>query len=246
MLPARVVSAVMRRTRTTESLGRLAARPIADHTGDPAPEPGVLPLELGGIRDGLLYVPATYRADVPAPLSVKLHGAGGRAQGGLQPFQPGADAAGMLLLGVDSRGPTWDLIRGGFGPDVEFIDEALDQVFSRYCVDPERVSLEGFSDGASYALSLGLANGDLFSRIVAFSPGFLAPGRLQGRPEVFVSHGIHDRVLPIDRCSRRIVPELRVAGYSVDYREFDGGHTVPGDLAADAEAWVAQPRGGTS
>ena len=119
-----------------------------------------------------------------------------------------------------------------------FLDAALDQVFSRFAVDATRVSIEGFSDGASYALSLGLANGELFSKVVAFSSGFLAPGRLQGRPEVFVSHGVHDRVLPIDRCSRRIVPELEVAGYSVDYREFDGGHTVPKDIAAAAEAWV--------
>lgn len=203
-----------------------------------------MPLDLGERRDGLLYVPPTYRAGVPAPLSVKLHGAGGRGRGALEPFLARADAAGLLLLGVDARGPTWDLIRGGFGVDVAFIDQALDLVFSRYSVDPARVSMEGFSDGASYALSLGLANGDLFTRIVAFSPGFLAPGRLRGRPEILVSHGVNDRVLPIDRCSRRIVPELRVAGYSVDYREFDGGHTVPDDIAAHAEAWVTQPEGG--
>ena len=125
-----------------------------------------------------------------------------------------------------------------------FLDQALQVVFSRYSVDPARVSIEGFSDGASYALSLGLANGDLFSRIVAFSPGFLAPGQLRGRPAIFVSHGVKDRVLPIDRCSRRVVPELRIAGYSVEYREFDGGHTVPDDIAADAEAWVTQTEGG--
>ena len=33
----------------------------------------------------------------------------------------------------------------------------------------------GFSDGASYALSLGAANGDLFTHIAAFSPGFMRP-----------------------------------------------------------------------
>lgn len=195
-----------------------------------------MPLDLDGRRDGVLYVPPTYQAG--APLSVKLHGAGGQGRAGLEPFLADANAAGLLLLGVDSRGPTWDLIRGGFGADVTFLDAALDRVFKRFSVDPSRVSIEGFSDGASYALSLGLANGELFSKIVAFSPGFLAPGRLQGRPEIFVSHGVHDRVLPIDRCSRRVVPELRVAGYSVDYREFDGGHTVPEDIAAEAEAWV--------
>ncbi len=34
-------------------------------------------------------------------------------------------------------------------------------------------SPQGFSDGASYALSLGVPNGDLFTHIVAFSPGFM-------------------------------------------------------------------------
>ena len=200
-----------------------------------------MPLGLGGSRDGVLYVPATYRAGVAAPLSVKLHGAGGDGRGGLRPFLPLADAAGMLLLGIDARGPTWDVIRGGFGPDVAFLDEALAQVFEGFSVDPARISIEGFSDGASYALSVGLTNGDLFSSIVAFSPGFMSPADLRGRPGIFVSHGLRDNVLPIDRCSRRIVPQLRDAGYSVEYREFSGGHTVPADIAADAEAWASSP-----
>jgi phospholipase/carboxylesterase len=226
--------------RTTgHAPGRLTARPFASRSGgEQTTLTGLVPLGLDGRRDGVLYVPTTYEPGLAAPLSVKLHGAGGHGRAALEPFLTGADAAGLILLGIDARGPTWDLIRGGFGADATFLDAALDRVFSRLTVDPQRVSIEGFSDGASYALSLGLANGDLFGKIVAFSPGFLAPGRLQGRPEIFVSHGVHDQVLPIDRCSRRIVPELRVGGYAVDYREFDGGHTVPQDIAAEAEAWV--------
>jgi phospholipase/carboxylesterase len=231
--------------RTTErEPGRLVARPAGGHHGEPPTEIGLMPLDLDGGRDGVLYVPPTYQPG--APLSVKLHGAGGHGRAGLEPFLAGADAAGLLLLAVDSRGPTWDLIRGGFGADVAFLDAALNRVFTRLSVDPTRISIEGFSDGASYALSLGLANGELFSKIVAFSPGFLAPGRPQGRPEIFVSHGVYDRVLPIDRCSRRLVPELRVGGYSVEYREFDEGHTVPKDIAAEAEAWVTEVRGDRS
>ena len=200
--------------------GRLSARPGTTSDADPGrpPKTGLAPLGLGGSRDGALYVPATYRAGVAAPLSVKLHGAGGDGRAGLRPFLPLADAAGMLLLGVDARGPTWDVIRGGFGPDIAFLDEALANVFARYSVDPARISIEGFSDGASYALSAGLSNGDLFSRIVAFSPGFMSPADLRGRPGIFLSHGVRDNVLPIDRCSRRIVPQLREAGYEVEYR----------------------------
>lgn len=244
-------SPVMRRQDIRDSAGsaggRLSARPADVPSGvgaepRPAAGTGLLRLGLDGARDGMVYVPPTYRPGVAAPLSVKLHGAGGDGRAGLAPFLPFADADGVLLLGIDARGQTWDVIRGGFGPDVAFLDRALARVFDDYSVDPARVSMEGFSDGASYALSLGLTNGDLFSRIVAFSPGFMAPGELRGWPEIFVSHGVRDDVLPINRCSRRIVPQLRQSGYAVEYREFFGGHTVPTDIAADAEAWAITPR----
>jgi phospholipase/carboxylesterase len=94
----------------------------------------------------------------------------------------------------------------------------------------------GFSDGASYALSIGIMNGALFSDILAFSPGFMAPTRQADAPRVFISHGIHDGVLPIDACSRRLAPKLRDAGYDLDYREFDGGHEVPPEMVTAAVA----------
>ena len=221
--------------------GRLLVRPAKEeHEPLPPRAPGLVALGLDRRRDGLLYVPAGYRPDVPAALSVKLHGAGSDAKAGLRPFLPLADARGLLLLAVDSRSHTWDVIEGAFGPDVAFLDLALQQVFIGYAVDPGRVSVEGFSDGASYGLSLGLVNGDLFRRVVAFSPGFMVTPETHGRPAVFVSHGLHDRVLPVDRCSRRIVRRLTADGYEVTYREFDGGHTVPPEVAAEAEAWAAQ------
>jgi predicted esterase len=151
-----------------------------------------------------------------------------------------AEEAGVILLAPDSRGRTWDAILDGYGTDVAFVDRALAQTFGRLAVDPASVGIEGFSDGASYALGLGLANGDLFRRGVAFSPGYVPSAPTSGRPSIFVSHGVGDDILPIDRCSRRIVPALRRQGYDVDYREFDGGHEVPADIAAGALASVAK------
>ena len=98
--------------------------------------------------------------------------------------------------------------------------------FAHADVDAKRVGIGGFSDGASYALSLGLANGDLFSRIFAFSPGFIREATPVGKPVIDVFHGTRDRILPIDATSRRIVPRLRRQGYDVTYVEFDGPHTV--------------------
>ena len=226
-----------RKTGNEEVRGRLLARP-APPPARPAASAGLGPLGLGSGRDGLLYVPPGYgTAEGKAPLAVMLHGAGGDARSGISHFLDLADEAGLVLLAPESRGRTWDVLTGGYGPDVAFIDRALGHVFERLAVDAERVAAVGFSDGASYALSLGLTNGDLFTRLIAFSPGFMAPATVRGEPPIFVSHGIHDRVLPIDRCSRRIVPVLERGGYKVRYREFDGAHAVPRSVAREALGW---------
>ena len=127
---------------------------------------------------------------------------------------------------------------------MEGIDQALEEAFSHCAVDPERLAVGGFSDGASYALSLGITNGDLFGYILAFSPGFMAPAAQVGSPRVFISHGTHDTVLAIDRCSRRIVARLERVGYDVRYREFDGGHLVPPGIAREATDWFVALQNG--
>ena len=217
---------------------RLLARP-----GQPreTASPGLHPLGLDRDRDALLFVPTGYRADQPAPFALSLHGAGGDAISGLYPLRDLADDAGLILLSPASRQQTWDVIRGGYGPDVAFIDRALTAAFARCAVDPERLAVVGFSDGASYALSLAITNGDLFPYVMAFSPGFMAPADQRGEPWIFVSHGIKDQVLAIDRTSRKIAPKLARAGYDVRYQEFAGGHTVPPEIVREALEWFLGP-----
>lgn len=216
------------------SKGRLTARPRQVKTAGPS---GLQQLKLEGGRDGLIYVPAMYRADRSSPLLLMLHGAGGNARHSLPLLQHFADKAGLILLIPDSRAQTWDVIAGGYGPDVTYIERALEQTFSRYNIDPARIAVGGFSDGASYALSLGVTNGDLFTHIIAFSPGFMSPASEHGSPALFISHGTRDGVLPIEACSRKIVPRVKRAGYRVSYREFDGAHTVPPGIAEEAMNW---------
>ncbi|MGY1635022.1 phospholipase [Geodermatophilus sp. SYSU D00742] len=229
------------------SAGRGAAAVLSARPGSGFPLPprdvaaGTGPLGLGVDREPLLHVPPGVALDRPVPLVVTLHGAGGDAAGGLALLQQPADERGLLLLAPASRGPTWDAVTGGYGPDAELLDQALARVFAVLPVDPRRVAVAGFSDGASYALGLGLANGGLLARVVAFSPGFVPVGPRDGRPEVFVSHGDRDDVLPIARTSRRLVPGLRDAGIDVTYREFSGGHVVPPEVVQEAVDWLTRP-----
>jgi phospholipase/carboxylesterase len=200
--------------------------------------PGLHPIGLGDQRDGLCFVPSMYTPDRAWPLVVMLHGAGSVGRRGINPYLERAEELGIILLAPDSRGRTWDVIHGSWGPDVAFIDRALGELFGRCRIEPEQIVVEGFSDGASYALSLGLSNGDLFRRIVAFSPGFVVSGSTIGEPAIFVTHGVNDAVLPINRCSRRIVPKLQREGYDVEYREFSGGHEISGELIDASLVWM--------
>lgn len=117
------------------------------------------------------------------------------------------------------------------------MDRMLGKIFDTYNIDPGHCSVGGFSDGASYALSLGLTNGDLFSHILAYSPGFSRPAGSVGKPKIFIMHGKFDEVLHIDHCSRRLGPRLKAEGYALTYKEFNGPHTVPEDLAVKALDW---------
>ncbi len=226
-------------TASTATAHRLTARP-----GTPIHTPrlgGWYPLGMGGQRDGYVCVPEGYDPAIPAPLLVILHGAGGSAITAWEPYAWFANEYDVVVLAPDSRGRTWDLVAGRYGPDVAFLNEAMGYVFDRCVIDPARIALGGFSDGASYILSLGVSNGDLFSHLVAFSPGFyVAMEPLVGQPRVFVAHGTQDAILPLTRSRDTIVPAFQGAGYDVTYEEFEGPHTVTWDISVAAFEWFLE------
>ncbi|CAA9342217.1 MAG: hypothetical protein AVDCRST_MAG72-895 [uncultured Nocardioidaceae bacterium] len=181
------------------------------------------------------YVPPAVE-DGPVRLVLFLHGAGGDASRSVNALRSFADEERLLLLAPQSTGTTWDAIGGEFGADVENIDRLLAKAAAAYPVRSYTVA--GFSDGGSYALSLGIGNGDVFDSVMAFSPCFSAAEIRTGRPRFFVSHGTEDEVLPIDQCSRQIVARLRQNGYVVTFEEFAGGHKNSPEIKDKAIDWL--------
>lgn len=216
---------------STTSTGRLAAWPQPGFVCA-VPQSGIYELTGPDGSETPLLVPIGVRPGEHMPLLIVLHGAAG-ADGGLEEIaMRWAAANGVLALAPRSADMTWDILRGGYGRDLAAIDALLHQVTRDYAVDPARVALAGFSDGASYALSVGLSNGDLFSDVMAFSPGFAIPKR-HGQPRIFIAHGSDDPVLPTI-CGRGLAERLAGDGYDVRYEDFAGGHTVRRDIAVAA------------
>lgn len=231
----------------------LTAAPPAAPAANADTRSGVLSLAGGAYA----YLPKG-RTAAPAPVLIALHGAGGEASQVLESFREAADANGIVLLIPQSIKGTWDMIEDlkgrlgvemnvqpRYGKDLKALDAALADLFGKVAVDPARVGIMGFSDGATYALSVGTANPQLFKRVIAFSPGPAFIGKSAQDQYVFISHGENDRVLPY-ASARGLAARLRVRNVPVEFEKFDGGHEVPKAIKEKAFAFFRDPAATTA
>jgi predicted esterase len=177
-----------------------------------------------------VYVPRSVAG--PAPVVLLLHGAGQRADDFLKQFTKEADKTGAILVVPQAASGSWTLKPDGaggadFGADPAAIDAALSALFAKAPVDPAHVAVLGFSDGASYALSLGLSNPQLFKGIAALSPGTVwLPPAVDKTQRIYITHGRHDDMLPLANVRDNIVPGLQKAGLNVQVSWHGGEHEV--------------------
>lgn len=225
----------------------LAARPPGSAAGLPSGKTALS-------NDAVAYVPASVAAG-PVPLVVLLHGAGGRSERFLDRFVAEADRGGFMLLALQSKAATWDLVprndRGGgplamksgpvmrYGADVGRIDAVLAELYAKARVDARRSVLLGFSDGASYALSLGLANPQLFAAIIALSPGFVTiPAKVAPSQRIYIAHGRRDQVLPFQVAQKDIAGLLLANGLKPQFRPFEGDHRIDDEALTEGLAYA--------
>jgi predicted esterase len=200
-------------------------------------EKGLSKLTFDGEKRGKLYIPQSYSPNKKMPMLLALHGSGGSSTF-WKSYYERAEKRGFIFIALDSRKNTWDAIVEGYGEDFLTIDKTLKYVFDRCYVDEEHIALSGFSDGATYTLSIGPCNGDLFTHLIAHSPGYLIYSEpIVGRPKIYISHGLGDCELSVG-CSRDIlVPHFIDEGYDVTYNEFTGVHEVPDSISENTIDW---------
>ena len=205
-------------------LGRLSFQ-ITPAVNPPLPA-GQHLLGIAEERDTLLIVPEGLEPGKPVPLLVMFHGAGGSAEKVLPFLEMHAKTNGFLLMIPQSTYPTWDITIGGHGPDIERLEKALSVVSSCFNIDPQHFAFAGFSDGASYALSTGITNGNLLSHVIVFSGGFMNVYQPEGKPRVFISHSPEDEQLNIKTSGLKHYNQLKKEGYDVHFQMFSGLHII--------------------
>jgi phospholipase/carboxylesterase len=192
-----------------------------------------------------------------APVLVLLHGVGGN-ETNLMPLANAFDnrfhvlsARGPIQLGVNAFG--WFEVR--FTPDpVINADQAetsrksliafLEEAINRCDLEPSRVYLAGFSQGAIIGASVALTRPDLVAGLVMMSgrilpeiKPLLANAAALETLNVLVAHGTHDGKLPVrhGHASRDLLSSL---GVNLTYREYDMGHEIGQDEIQDIAQWL--------
>jgi phospholipase/carboxylesterase len=122
----------------------------------------------------------------------------------------------------------------------------IDGLVDAYSVDPRRVYLAGFSQGAMMSLALLLTRPERLAGVVAMSGRLppqlleLEPDReaLNGRP-VLITHGLYDPVLPVEngRAARDYLAKLPV---ELTYREYPMAHEVSAGSLRDVTSWLSE------
>ncbi len=193
-----------------------------------------------------------------APAVFVLHGRGADEQDLLPIASRLPDALHVVSLRAPDPlqgGYTWyelDLSGGGlhqsqphpeeFARTLDLVRESVDAAVDVYDLDPSRVGLLGFSQGAITSLSLLLEDPTRYAWIVALH-GYLAdshadvePDGIEGKP-VFVGAGTGDRVIPEFR-SREAAERLESLGAAVTYGTYQAGHGVGPDELAGVVSFV--------
>lgn len=224
-------------------VGRLTVRPKSMVLGRATVRAGVQWLDSLYTGDSLLseavvYVPPQCVGEHRCPLTVWLHGSSMDGRSMItwdgHVFERFADSTGVILLAPTSHstpGRDWGAkyLRDTPNVDVPRIDAAIRTVLQHYAVDPARIALVGASSGSGLALDLGYVNGDVFSRVVAYS-GF-EPFLVEHEFDILRPHGRRPLFfigLNTREASSIQMPTfvswLRRAGYTATYVEDTRGH----------------------
>jgi len=192
-----------------------------------------------------LSIPLTYQPSKGYGLVVCLHGAGFTGDVYLERWQARLGDDYILACPTYAAG-AW------FTRQAEdLVLATIQQVRSRYHVDPDRIFLTGMSNGGIGAWLIGMHHASLFAGLAPMASGldealmpFLA--NLRNTP-VYMIHGAKDQVMPVE-LSQAISRELTELGYPHVYREHQrehpmaGGHYFPREELPDLVTWLNAQR----
>ncbi len=171
-----------------------------------------------------LYVPKSHQADAKRtyPVLLFLHGAGGNLRFGFQQGLSLMEKEGFILACPTYKNGDWWTPEG-----TAFALRVLDDISSKYRVDPKRVLIGGVSNGATGAWAVSQQHKKRFAGVISICGAFggRPPTKPDPGPPLYIVHGEKDVVIPAV-LSRTAFAALKHRKGTV-YKEIPGaGHLV--------------------
>lgn len=120
----------------------------------------------------------------------------------------------------------------------------IDELIQTYPIDPEKVTLVGFSQGSILSYAVALSYPEKVQKVVAMS-GYLnleivSDDYLKNtfnNLKIFASHGTSDQVIPV-AWARKTPALLENLGIDITYKEYPIGHGVAPQNFYDFKSWL--------
>jgi predicted esterase len=174
----------------------------------------------GKARAYYLYVPSTIKAETPAPLIIMLHGSNRTGVTLVEKWKDYAKKEGIIIAGPDATNLSgWGSPQDG--PD--FLHELVEELKSKYPINPRRVYLFGHSAGGSFSIHMALMESEYFAA-VALHAGALVQedmqliGLAKRKIPISIQVGDSDEFVPL-KIARTTRDALKEAGIPVDLIE---------------------------
>ncbi len=146
----------------------------------------------------------------------------------------------------------FDSVQGKFSDNVQAIESRkkilyfLEEVLENYPVDPENVTLLGFSQGTILSYAVALSHPEKIKNVIALS-GYVNLDILEdnyrdndfSKLSIYSSHGTQDQVIPI-AWARRNPEILKNLGIEYKYSEFPVGHGIAPQNLMEVKTWLKQ------
>jgi polyhydroxybutyrate depolymerase len=136
----------------------------------------------------------------PLPLIVNLHGA--RATAVLQQtsseLSTRGPEEGFVVVAPQGMGtpPNWRI--AAEGPDLAFVEQLIDEVERRMCIDQSRIYLTGFSMGGMMTMLLACRQPERYAAIAPVAGEIEITDCPSDRPPLLAFHGTADTVVHFD------------------------------------------------
>jgi len=172
----------------------------------------------GKTRVYYLYVPSTVKA--AAPLIVMLHGSNRTGVNLVEKWKDYAKKEGIILAGPDATNLAgWGSPQDG--PD--FLHDLVEQLKSKYPINPRRVYLFGHSAGASFALHMSLMESQYFAATAIHAGALNGEGMdliplAKRKIPISIQVGVNDEYFPME-VVRKTRDALKSGGFTVELTE---------------------------